>query len=112
MPEMQLIKITVAVLTAAFSFAGLLRLWLTYISWPTERLPRALGALSSLSVAVASWQLIGTRLPEQLYVLVAALLLLALWQVLDALRAIAGVTGHRIEVVAARKHAEVSHDHR
>ena len=109
MTEPMLVKLAVVLLTAAFSLGGALRLYLTYISWPDERLTRSLGALASLSVATACWQLVGQRMPEYLYPLVVALLLLGLWQVFDAVRAIAGITKCRI--VAIRRLKGERHDY-
>lgn len=103
MSELVLVKLAVVMLTAAFSLGGLLRLYLTYISWPTERVTRSLGALASLSVAAACWQLVGYRLPEYLYLLVATLLGLGLWQVVDAVRAITGITNRRITAIKRLK---------
>lgn len=103
MTEPLLLKLAVVLLTAAFSLSGALRLYLTYISWPDERMTRSLGALASLSVAAACWQLVGQRVPEHLYPLMLTLLLLGPWQVVDVVRAIAGVTKRRINVIQRLK---------
>ena len=111
MTEPLLVKLAVVLLTAAFSLGGALRLHLTHISWPDERISRSLGALASLSVAAACWQLVGQRMPEYLYPLVLALLLLGLWQVVDAVRAIARITKRRITVMQRLKGRTHDHDH-
>lgn len=101
--ELTVPKLLVVILTASFSLSALLRMFLVHLSWPQQRTSRALGALASFCVALAGWCLLGHRVPPVTYPLVGALLLLGIWQVIDALKGIANLAERRAVAIKEGK---------